>query len=104
MDQRSLQQQSQKLHLSPQLRQYLKFLYLPQMELRDALQQELAENPALEEIQEAPGPESETADTPEEKRDDHAAEYQGADSFPEIDFARRNKRDLQSIHQFQEVS
>ncbi len=105
MDQRALQQQSQKLHLSPQLRQYLKFLYLPQMELRDALQQELAENPALEEIAESPASDSDSSDGSEEKKEEPPiAEDRGADSFPDIDFSRRNQRDLQSSHQFQEIS
>lgn len=104
MDQRALQQQSQKLHLSPQLRQYLKFLYLPQMELKEALQQELAENPILEEIQESPQTESESSESQEEKREDPSNDDVSDDFAPEIDFSRKNKQDLQSLHQFQEAS
>jgi RNA polymerase sigma-54 factor len=42
--------QSQKLILSPQLRQYLKLLQLPILELRQAVETELEENPVLEEV------------------------------------------------------
>lgn len=42
-------EQSQKLILSPQLRQYLKLLQLPILDLKQTVDQELAENPALEE-------------------------------------------------------
>jgi DNA-directed RNA polymerase specialized sigma54-like protein len=93
MDQRALQQQSQKLHLSPQLRQYLKFLYLPQMELKEALQQELAENPILEEIQESPQTDSDSPEQQEEKREDSSPEDASDDFAPEIDFSRKSKQD-----------
>lgn len=49
MDQRLYQQQSQKLVLSPQIRQYLKLLQLPLTELSQAIETELVENPLLEE-------------------------------------------------------
>ncbi|HRK61679.1 MAG TPA: RNA polymerase factor sigma-54 [Candidatus Omnitrophota bacterium] len=104
MDQRALQQQSQKLHLSPQLRQYLKFLYLPQMELKEALQQELSENPILEEMTESPQAETEPSETQEDKRDDSPPDETSDEFSPEIDFSRKNKQDMQSLHQFQEVS
>jgi len=48
LEQRQIQ--SQKLILSPQLRQYLKLLQLPLLELKQAVEQELAENPVLEEL------------------------------------------------------
>ena len=105
MDQRALQQQSLKLHLSPQLRQYLRFLYLPQMELREALQQELSENPTLEEISEAPSSETDPAENSDEKPDQRLGDDTTSDDAQnDIDFSRKNTRDLQSIHQFQEVS
>ncbi len=47
LEQRQIQ--SQKLILTPQLRQYLKLLQQPLLELRQAVEQELAENPVLEE-------------------------------------------------------
>lgn len=51
-EQRQIQSQrlTQKLILSPQLRQYLKLLQLPILELKQAIEQELAENPVLEEL------------------------------------------------------
>lgn len=48
LEQRQIQ--SQKLILTPQLRQYLKLLQQPLLELRQAVEQELAENPVLEEV------------------------------------------------------
>jgi len=104
MDQRALQQQSQKLHLSPQLRQYLKFLYLPQMELKEALQQELSENPILEEMTESPQTETEASEAQEDKRDESPPDETSDEFSPEIDFSRKSKQDMQSLHQFQEVS
>ncbi len=50
MQQRLSQIQTQKLTLSPQIRQYLKFLQLPIQQLESVLEQEINENPALEEI------------------------------------------------------
>ena len=50
MDQRFIQQQTQKLVLSPQMRQYLQLLQMPILELQQAIEQELASNPALEDV------------------------------------------------------
>ncbi len=50
MDQSFRQHQSQKMALSPQIRQYLKLLQIPRAELDQAVQLELSENPLLEEI------------------------------------------------------
>ena len=49
MEQRLVQSQSQQLILSPQLRQYLKLLQLPLLDLQMQVQEELAQNPTLEE-------------------------------------------------------
>lgn len=49
MDHRLIQQHSQKLILSPQIRQYLKLLQMPVTELEQAIESELSENPMLEE-------------------------------------------------------
>jgi len=46
---RLVQKQTQKLILSPQIKQYIKLLQLPLIELQNSVEQELAENPALEE-------------------------------------------------------
>jgi len=50
MDQRLSQIQSQKLTLSPQIRQYLRLLQLPIQQLESVLEQEISENPALDEV------------------------------------------------------
>lgn len=49
MDHRLIQQHSQKLILSPQIRQYLKLLQMPVTDLEQAIESELSENPLLEE-------------------------------------------------------
>ncbi len=49
MEPRLAQHQTQRLVLSPQIRQYLKLLQMPLMELSQAVDVELAENPVLEE-------------------------------------------------------
>ena len=49
MEPRLVQSQTQKLILSPQIRQYLRLLQLPLTQLQTAIEEELAENPALEE-------------------------------------------------------
>jgi RNA polymerase sigma-54 factor len=55
--------QTQKLVLTPQLQQAIKLLQLPQLELAQALNQELSENPFLEEVEVYE--EAETATEPE---------------------------------------
>lgn len=49
MEHRLFQHQTQKLILSPQIRQYLRLLQLPIAELSQAVESELVENPLLEE-------------------------------------------------------
>jgi len=59
---------SQKLVLTPQLQQAIKLLQLPQLELTQALNQELTENPFLEELQEeqvTEEPKNEEAELPD---------------------------------------
>lgn len=48
-EQRLVQSQTQKLVLSPQIKQYIKLLPLPILELQQSVEHELVENPALEE-------------------------------------------------------
>ncbi|MBI4971719.1 MAG: RNA polymerase factor sigma-54 [Candidatus Omnitrophica bacterium] len=50
MEHRLSQIQTQKLTLSPQIRQYLKLLQLPIQQLESVLEQEINENPALDEV------------------------------------------------------
>jgi RNA polymerase sigma-54 factor len=61
MELRLSQTQTQKLVLSPLIRQYLRLLQLPVAELRNAIEQELAENPALEELPRETAEESQSA-------------------------------------------
>ena len=49
LGQRLVQSQTQKLILSPQMRQYLRLLQLPLAQLKATIEQEIAENPVLEE-------------------------------------------------------
>ena len=50
MDPRLIQQQSQKLIMSPQMRQFLRLLQLPLAQLLQTVETELSENPVLEEV------------------------------------------------------
>lgn len=56
---------SQKLILTPQLQQAIKLLQMPQLELAQTLNQELIENPFLEEATEEPETEEYSAEEPE---------------------------------------
>ncbi|VAX31481.1 RNA polymerase sigma-54 factor RpoN [hydrothermal vent metagenome] len=70
---------SQKLVLTPQLQQAIKLLQLPQLELTQALTQELTENPFLEDIQEEQQQEEQTQ---EEQKNE---ESEPPESAPEED-------------------
>ncbi len=59
--------QSQKLVLTPQLQQAIKLLQLPQLELAQVLNQEMSENPFLEEIGEETDAETEPSESPYEE-------------------------------------
>ena len=63
-EQRLSQIQTQKLILSPQIKQYIKLLQLPLLELQNTVEQELAENPALEEELSSSSTEQKTEDAP----------------------------------------
>ena len=61
------QSQSQQLILSPQLRQYLKLLQLPLLDLQQSIEEELAQNPVLEEALSSPNTDGkESEDNPAE--------------------------------------
>ncbi len=120
MEPRLIQTQTQKLILSPQIRQYLKLLQLPIVELRTMIEQELAENPALEEVQkdvlEEPAMPQPAEENP--KTDRAAAELrfdETSDSlsklsesfrdeglYPQEDFALPGARDTQARKDYQE--
>lgn len=63
------QKQFQKMVLSPQMQQALHILQLPLMELRQTVQQELIQNPALEEVQQEENTGSDEVSVDEEHED-----------------------------------
>ena len=70
MEPRLIQNQSQKLILSPQIRHYLRLLQLPLLQLYTAIEQELTENPVLEEVtKEAPDESTPTESSPENREE-----------------------------------
>ena len=62
LEQRLFQKQVQKMVLSPQMQQALHILQLPLMQLRQLVQQELVQNPTLEEVQEGKERDAESQD------------------------------------------
>jgi len=115
MEPRIIQQQAQKLILSPQIRQYLKLLQLPLAELVQEVQSELAENPILEEKQSEEIPSAQTAESsPEDRTTDELHVGESYDSLSEVDdsfwssyeYADRsgvNPKDLQKKKSYQEA-
>lgn len=114
MEPRLSQQQSQKLILSPQIRQYLKLLQLPIAELEQTVEAEISENPLLEEKpQELP--QEPPPDIPLERTD--AKEIRPGESFESFDamdenfressypdLARGDAGDIDEKRRFQEAS
>ena len=111
MQPRLIQQQAQRLILSPQIRQYLKLLELPLAELEQAIDTELGENPCLEEKSSVP---EDSAEAPERI---HGAEelHMGENfnhldalnddynnSFDSLDLSRQDAKNLQEKKNFQE--
>ena len=88
MQQKLSQIQTQKLTLSPQIRQYLKLLQLPIQQLESVLEQEINENPALEETSnptdEPLGDDSEIQNSSQEKTSD--------EDIAELDFQEKIKK------------
>jgi RNA polymerase sigma-54 factor len=80
---------SQRLALTPSLLQKIELLQLNKLELQDMLNQELVENPILEEVPEQEPPSDMSLDdsrTEEEAASDVQQADGGKDSFDEIDF------------------
>src|SRR5512139_2380995 len=80
---------SQRLALTPSLLQKIELLQLNKLELQEMLNQELMENPILEEVQEAEVPpqlslDDQAPETP--VREESKPDKQERDSFEEIDF------------------
>ena len=76
---RQVQKQTQSLVLAPQLRQSLKILQVPTLELRSAILEELQTNPLLEEI----GSNDESLDSTEVEPSPDEVHEQEADDFPD---------------------
>lgn len=116
MEPRLIQHQSQKLVLSPQIRQYLKLLQLPIAELSQAVEQELTENPLLEEISQSKTDEIPATPVPEKTAEEKIGpEVRIGDSFTNLERLDENfyageygeasgdaPRDMQKKRDFQE--
>src|ERR671912_292396 len=90
---------SQRLVLTPQLRQRIEMLQMTTLELSDLIQQQLLENPVLEEVAEVVG-----SDGGEESGgDDVIGEESARDSFEEIDFGREFQDYLDPGYKTQEI-
>ena len=76
---RQVQKQTQNLVLAPQLRQSLKILQVPTLELRSAILEELQTNPLLEEI----GSNDESLDSNEVEPSPDEAQEQEVEEFPD---------------------
>jgi RNA polymerase sigma-54 factor len=76
---RQVQKQTQNLVLAPQLRQSLKILQVPTLELRSAILEELQTNPLLEEI----GSNDESLDSNEVEPSPDELQEQDAEEFPD---------------------
>jgi RNA polymerase sigma-54 factor len=76
---RQVQKQTQSLVLAPQLRQSLKILQVPALELRSAILEELQTNPLLEEL----GNNDESLDANEVEASPDEIESEKTDEFPE---------------------
>jgi RNA polymerase sigma-54 factor len=72
---------SQRLVMTPSLQQAIKLLQMSKLELVEEVQQELLENPVLEESQQV-----EAAATPEKQEADSGEEQPAKDPFEEIDY------------------
>ena len=76
---RQVQKQTQSLVLAPQLRQSLKILQVPALELRSAILEELQTNPLLEEL----GNNDESLDADDMAPSPDEIETEKTDDFPE---------------------
>ena len=89
MQQKLSQIQTQKLILSPQIRQYLKLLQLPIYQLEPVLEQEISDNPALEEIS---SPDDEPSTTEEQESQKPQSESSNNEDVPELNFYENLKK------------
>ncbi len=114
MEPKFSQHASQKMSLSPQMRTYLHLLHLPILDLRQAVEDALEENPMLEEVSPATEPEetetpapSTAKDTDDEAEetlpDDWAAKDPLTFTNAPTDLSRRRPEDAHKIKDFQET-
>jgi RNA polymerase sigma-54 factor len=75
---------SQRLIMTPSLQQAIKLLQMSKLELVEEIQQELVENPVLEETLEGPPQERQEAEA--EKPEGESADAEAKDPFDEIDY------------------
>jgi RNA polymerase sigma-54 factor len=113
-EQRLVQNQSQKLILSPQIKQYIKLLQLPLIELQNSVEQEIAENPALEEAlsstPETDADEEPQTETKTEELDfqetfdklEHLDEEMRSSLYSEYDSRLQSIDDLEKKHNYRE--
>lgn len=113
-EQRLVQNQSQKLILSPQIKQYIKLLQLPLIELQNSVEQEISENPALEEAlsttPEVDGDEEPQTETKTEELDfqenfdklEHIDDEMRSHMYSEHDSRLQSIDDLEKKHNYQE--
>ena len=101
---------TQKLMITPQLKQAIRLLQLSRLELRDTLHAEMEQNPMLEEVQpvqeESGNPEAlsatEEAQEPDNQEVTRKVEGEGADSIGEVnwnDYANNFDADLSFAHE-----
>jgi RNA polymerase sigma-54 factor len=104
---RQVQKQTQNLVLAPQLRQSLKILQVPALELRSAILEELQTNPLLEELgnndesldasEVEPSPDELEVDKVDEFPEEPGSELEGKDSDKEQDIESENQEELQDL-------
>ena len=95
MEPRLIQIQTQRLILSPQIRQYLHLLQLPLLQLQAAIEQELTENPVLEEVTKEGTDETALSSSLEDGFDDRydAKELRFDETIRSLDKLDENLRD-----------
>jgi len=104
---RQVQKQTQNLVLAPQLRQSLKILQVPALELRSAILEELQTNPLLEELgnndesldasEVEPSPDELEVEKVDEFPEEPGPELEGKDSDKEQDIESENQGELQDL-------
>src|SRR5262245_48396662 len=96
---------SQRLIMTPSLQQAIKLLQMSKLELVEEIQQELTENPVLEEaLDEGPAPEPTAAETPAAEAGEAAEPREGAEAEPEPEPESRDPfEDIDYESYFQDV-